>query len=102
MESFNIGGRDCLNAGRLSLYVTHRTGRAGLALLALRALSGRLREAKDFDFLCAREIVVETRRPKRIRVATDGEVTIMQTPLQYRVRPAALHVIVPETATSDE
>jgi diacylglycerol kinase family enzyme len=102
MESFNIGGRACLDAGRLSLYVTHRTGRAGLALLALRALAGRLREAKDFDFLCAREILVETRRPKRIRVATDGEVNIMQMPLQYRVRPGALRVIVPETVTSDE
>jgi diacylglycerol kinase family enzyme len=28
-------------------------------------------------------------------VATDGEVTVMQTPLRYRVRPGALTVIVP-------
>ncbi len=101
MESFNIGARSCLDAGHLSLYVTHRTGRLGLVLLALRALLGRLREAKDFDFLCAKEIWIETRRPKRMRVATDGEVTVMQTPLHYRVRPGALRVIVPKRVTSD-
>ena len=102
MESFNIGGRACLDAGHLSLYVTHRTGRLGLVLLALRALFGRLREAKEFDFLCAKEIWIDTRRPKRVRVATDGEVTVMQTPLHYRVRPGALRVIVPKTVASDE
>ena len=89
--------RERLDAGRLSLYVTHRTGRWGLALLALRALTGRLSEARDFDALSAKEITIETRRRKqRLRVATDGEVTVMRTPLHYRVRPGDLRVVVPE------
>ncbi len=95
MENLQLGGRSCLDAGRLSLYVAHRTGRLGLLRLAFRALIGRLRETRDFDALCAREIWVETRRPKRIPVATDGEVTVMTTPLHFRVRPGALKVIVP-------
>ncbi|HEX8852796.1 MAG TPA: hypothetical protein VF754_04880, partial [Pyrinomonadaceae bacterium] len=98
MESLSIGGRSCLDAGHLSLYITHRTGRFGLLMLALRALVGRLREAKDFDSLCAKEIFIDTRRPKRIRVATDGEVTVMRTPLHYRARPGVLRVIVPENS----
>ena len=103
MESLQIGARTCLDAGHLSLYVTHRTGRFGLLVLALRALFGRLHEAKDFDALCAKEIWIETRRPRRLRVATDGEVTIMRTPLYYRVLPRALRVVVPEKeVTSDE
>ncbi|HEY0080037.1 MAG TPA: diacylglycerol kinase family protein [Pyrinomonadaceae bacterium] len=96
MESFQIGARACLDAGHLSLYVTHRTTRLGLLRLALRALFGGLREAKDFDALQAREIWIETRRRKRLRVATDGEVTLMQTPLYYRTRPCALRVVVPK------
>jgi diacylglycerol kinase family enzyme len=28
-------------------------------------------------------------------VATDGEVTVMHTPLEYRIRPRALRVIGP-------
>lgn len=96
VEGTHIGARARLDAGRLSLYVAHRTGRLGLLRLALRALFGRLRQAKEFDSLSAEEIWVETRRPKRIYVATDGEVTVMTTPLHYRVLPKALRVIVPE------
>ncbi|HKQ53548.1 MAG TPA: diacylglycerol kinase family protein [Pyrinomonadaceae bacterium] len=96
MESFDIGARSCLDAGHLSLYVAHRTGRLGLLRLAWRALFGGLRDAEDFDALCTTEVFIETRRPKRLRVATDGEVTIMTTPLHYRVRPGALRVLVPK------
>ena len=96
MESFNIGARSCIDGGQLSLYVAHRTGRLGLLRLAWRALFGGLRDAEDFDALCTTEVFVETRRPKRLRVATDGEVTIMTTPLHYRVRPGALRVLVPK------
>jgi diacylglycerol kinase family enzyme len=102
MESFPFGARTCLDAGCLSLYVAHRTGRLGLLWLAVRALFGRLRQAKDFDALRAQEIIVETRRPKRLPVATDGEVNVIRTPLRYRVLPGALRVIVPKEVMSDE
>jgi diacylglycerol kinase family enzyme len=101
VENLQLGARSCLDAGRLSLYVAHRTGRLGLLRLALSALLGRLREAHDFDALCAREIWVETRRPKRIPVATDGEVTVLSTPLHYRIRPGALKVIVPKEVNGE-
>ena len=96
MDGLQLGGRERLDGGLLSIYVTHRTGRLGLVALALRALTGRLREAKDFDALSAKEVFIETRRPRRLGVATDGEVTIMRTPLHYRVLPRALRVMVPK------
>jgi diacylglycerol kinase family enzyme len=94
MESFNVGARSCLDAGQLSLYTAHGTGRLGLLRFAFRALFGGLRREKDFDAVCTKEVWVETRR-SRLRVATDGEVTVIPTPLHYRVRPGALRVIVP-------
>ena len=94
MEGFEIGERSSLSGGRLSLYVTQRTGRFGLLRLALRALVGRLRQASDFDMLAANVLVVRTRH-RHMRVATDGEVTTMQTPLHYRIRPGLLQVAVP-------
>jgi diacylglycerol kinase family enzyme len=94
MEQLNIGVRDCLDKGELSLYMTHRTGRWGLARLALRALLGHLREEKDFLAMCTREVKITTRH-KRLRVARDGEVDVLETPLNYRVLPGALNVIVP-------
>jgi diacylglycerol kinase family enzyme len=96
METLNIGGRACLDAGELSLYVTNRTGRLGLVRLAWRALFGGLRQDKDFLAMCTKEIWIGTKH-KRLRVALDGEVTIMEPPLHYRVLPGKLRVLVPAT-----
>ena len=94
MEGFDIGTRERLDGGRLSVYTTHRCSVAGLALLALRALLGRLRQAEDFAAIAARRLRVETPHA-RLLVATDGELHIMDTPLEFRIVPAALDVIVP-------
>jgi len=96
MEGFAIGERSGMEDGLLSLYVARRPGRWRLVQLALRALTGRLRQARDFDAITATDIVVQSKR-KRIRVATDGEVTVMTPPLKYRVRPASLIVMRPRT-----
>lgn len=94
MEGFQIGARQRLDGGKMSFYVTNRSGRLALMRLMLRALIGRLRQATDFDALEATEVLIETRH-KRLRVATDGEVEMMSSPLQYRIRPGALTVIAP-------
>ncbi len=101
MEGLNIGERERLNGGQLSLYVAQRPGRLGLLKLALHALFGKLSQAKDFDMLTANDLEIATKH-RRLRVATDGEVTIMNTPLRYRIRPAALEVIVPAPAPAQE
>jgi diacylglycerol kinase family enzyme len=101
MEGFAIGERRALDGGRLSLYAAHRPGRWRLLLLVLHALFGRLRQARDFDAMMASEIVVESRR-HRLRVATDGEVTVMTPPLRYRCRPASLRVMRPRAERAEE
>jgi YegS/Rv2252/BmrU family lipid kinase len=95
METLDIGGRTCLDAGELSLYMSDRISRLGLIRLALRALFGGLRQEKDFIALCTKEIWVGTRH-KHMRVALDGEVLVMEPPLHYRVRPQALRVLAPK------
>lgn len=95
MEGFNIGERERIDQGTLSLYVAQRPGRLGLVRLALHALFGRLARLKDFDIVLAKEVEIETRH-KRLRVSTDGEVTVMSTPLHYRIRASALTVVVPK------
>lgn len=94
MTGFTLGQRATLRDGLLSLYVAQGTTRLGLVALALRSLFGRLDQARDFDALQARDVVIETRH-RRMPVATDGEVNWMQTPLHYRIRPRALKVAVP-------
>jgi YegS/Rv2252/BmrU family lipid kinase len=94
MDQFSIGGRACLDKGELSVYTTHGTGRLGLIRLALGALLGGLRQERDFVAFTTKSMGIETRH-KQMRVALDGEVIIMEPPLQYRVRPKALRVLVP-------
>ena len=94
MEQLSIGGRQRLDSGKLSLYVTHRTGRLGLVRLAFRALFGGLRQEKDFLALQTEEVWLGTKH-RRLRVAFDGEVTVMEPPLHYQIHPRALRVLVP-------
>ena len=94
MDGLNIGTRAVLDAGVLSLYVARRESPFSLLVLALRALLGRLRQAKDFEEFTATEVQVETRRRQEL-VGLDGEVVTMETPIRCHVRPLALRVVVP-------
>jgi diacylglycerol kinase family enzyme len=94
--SFRMGGRQQLDGGRLSIYTAPVRGRFELFKLFVKAFFGKISEQDNFDILSATEVSVETRR-RTIRVALDGEVKRLRTPLNYRVRPAVLRVIVPDT-----
>ena len=100
MDLFNIGGRDRLDKGVLSIYITQRTSRLKLITLALRAVIGNLRNDKDFLELRSNEVKIATRH-KRLRVAFDGEIEVMKPPLEYRIRSRALRVIVPKDAEGE-
>jgi len=96
LQGLTLGARGRLDEGRLCLYVAQKPTRLGMLVYALHALLGRLAQARDFDVLSSSELVIETRR-HHLRVATDGEVTVMRPPLCYRSRASALSVIVPQT-----
>jgi diacylglycerol kinase family enzyme len=94
MEGLAIGERDCMDDGLLSLYVAQHPTRLGLLRFAIDALRGKLGSERDFDVLEADGFEIDTHRHS-LHVATDGEVTLMNPPLRYRVRPGALTVLVP-------
>jgi diacylglycerol kinase family enzyme len=94
MDFFNIGRRQKLDEGKLSVYFLRRGGRWGLIMLIVRTIFGRLRQAGDFEEIETEEITIETRK-KRILVAFDGEISMMETPLNYKIRARELNVIVP-------
>ena len=61
--------------------------------MGLLSVINRLSE-KYFDQHLVRELVLETNKKKMI-VSVDGEVYEMKPPLQYRIHPGSLHVILP-------
>jgi diacylglycerol kinase family enzyme len=97
MEGFNIGVREGLRDGVLSVYVTQRRTRLGLVGLGIRALFARLHQAKDFEAMTTQALSIASRH-HFLPVATDGEVSLLETPLHYRVLPLALRVVVPKPA----
>jgi len=94
MDRLVIGRRNALEQGVLSLYMARREGPLSLIALALRALTGRLRQAADFESYTARTLRVETPRGREL-VSLDGEVQTMDMPLVCRIVPQALLVVVP-------
>jgi diacylglycerol kinase family enzyme len=100
IAGFNLGSRACVDGGRLGLYLSHRTGRLGIFRLAFHALFGRVDQAEDFDVFCVTEARIESRK-RRLLVACDGEVERMEAPLHYRIKPAALRVLVPRKGTGE-
>ena len=95
VDEFGLPGGECVERGELAIYVARPTGLPGLMLLALQALLGRLHGERRLQVLCAEEAGIETRR-RRVPVALDGEVLVLETPLRFATRAGALKVIVPE------
>src|SRR5206468_1281947 len=94
IDGIELGARRHLDRGYLSIHVINRTDRWGLIVLAARALLGRLRQSRDFETLQATHLLVQTRRSSAT-VATDGEIARMAMPLDYRIDPRALTLVVP-------
>jgi diacylglycerol kinase family enzyme len=101
IQGISLGTRECLDGGTLCLYVLHDSGPWGLAKLSARAVVGKTWKATEFDAVKTQEVCIETRR-RSLRVALDGEVYDMKTPLLYRIHPAALKVIVPAINKEDQ
>jgi diacylglycerol kinase family enzyme len=94
IDFFKLGSRQSLDRGELWLYVLRDSGRFGLAKLAMRALLGRLRQSRDFEALGLTSVTVEDRRAI-LRIAIDGELVPLRTPIRYRIRPGDLRVMTP-------
>ena len=101
IHGLKIGTRARLDEGKLSVYLTRDVGRWRLFVFAFRALLGTLREAEDFDTLETKTLSLRT-RGRHVHVAADGEVVLLESPLEYRIRPAALKVVVPQEATKGQ
>lgn len=97
-EGFQLGGRVALDGGDLSIFVVPEYGRLEILTVPLRALANRLRDTCPFAGYRARSVAVDVGR-QRVSVACDGEVAVMNAPLQYRIRPRALRVVAPRSGS---
>jgi diacylglycerol kinase family enzyme len=93
-SGLQIGERQRLDSGWLWVCSAPNADRATLIKMALRALVGRTTPG-ELKVIEAKELWVQTRTNRRVKVANDGEVFATRSPLHYRIRPEALRVLVP-------
>jgi diacylglycerol kinase family enzyme len=86
--------RAALDRGELEVHTARGSSRLALLWLAVRALLGRWRTSPLLDTYVAREVRVVT-RSRRAMVSLDGEVTVLRSPLVFKVKPGALKVLKP-------
>lgn len=94
METFNAAAADCLRHHKLAVLSLKLHNRWEIAVAAAAALLGRLDMARSVETFCANSVRVQTRR-RALKVAFDGELTILRPPLDVRLRPGALQVFAP-------
>ncbi len=99
MAGIHAASRESLARGTLAVYVLNAEQRPGLLRLGWQVLLKGADGVKEVDLITVEEATVETRR-RRLQVAADGEVFSLEAPLNYRIRPGALRVHVPEAATA--
>lgn len=86
--------KSSLDTGVLRVYVARCSGLWCLGRLAWKAFRNRLMEAEEIEEWTARSVSIR-RRKSRVRVALDGEVMRMASPLNFRIHAGALQVIRP-------
>jgi diacylglycerol kinase family enzyme len=94
MAGLRAASRESLTGGRLAVYVMDAGGRRGLLRLAWQVFWQGADRVRELDLMLVKEAAVETRR-RTLRVALDGEVIVLASPLQYRSLPQAVWVTVP-------
>lgn len=89
------GRRERLDGGRLSLFVLRKKHFPGFLAAVARALVGLTRDNDMVRIAGVERLSVDSRR-SGVRLALDGEPVDLRPPLEFRIRPKALKVIVPQ------
>jgi diacylglycerol kinase family enzyme len=100
VTGLEIGTRSKLDSGQLWVCTAPHAGRRNFARIALSTLVGRVTD-QELNALEVKEIWVQPGTP-RVNVSIDGEVSVMDAPLHYAVRPKALRVVVPAQKTGQK
>jgi len=86
--------RKSLDSGTLTLYVLRHFTVADFIRLTTRMLLGRWQTDEALEVESVSAVTIDMRN-ELVKVMFDGEVETLHTPLEFRIRPKALSVIVP-------
>jgi diacylglycerol kinase family enzyme len=97
MSGLEAGTRTSLSGGKLGIYLVRSGGKPRIMRLAWRMFTGQALRSGELEVTLVEAASISLRGPL-VSVALDGEVHTLPAPLEYRIRPAALSVLVPKPA----
>lgn len=95
LERLGIAEAAALQQGQLVAMSVRPVGTLALYGLLLSGLFSRLGEADKVVSFGFDRLTVRVRGRRRVKVAMDGEISWLPTPLQFQVSPEPLHLLVP-------
>lgn len=100
LDQVGIDGQhaDAVTQGQLAAIAVRPIGTLALLGLLVRGALGRLGDADNIQSFSFRRLTVTPKGMRRIKVATDGEVVWMKTPLVFEVAAEPLLLLVPASA----
>ncbi len=104
LAQLGIDGDAAQGDGKLVAITTQPIGRAAMLRLLLRGAVGQLADAEEVSSVAFNRLTLAPRlphRPRRIKVATDGEICWMHTPLRFQTAPQRLRLLVPDQPTPE-
>jgi diacylglycerol kinase family enzyme len=90
----DLGERTRLDEGLLHAYVVEAVQRRALFRLLLRAVIADAEQAQGLVEWSAERFSVESAY-RRIHAAVDGEPAVLDSPLEFEIRPRSLRVLLP-------
>ena len=104
LEQVGIDEASALDRGRLVAITAQPLGILSSLRLMLRGFLGKLGDDPEVSSFAFEQMSVVGRRGRRprVKVATDGEIGFLPTPLVFRPSPHALQLIVPRVHVKQE
>ena len=90
---------ECAAQGRVAGVVLAKSDKTSLFKMLYQLIRGALEQAKDVYSFSADRVVVDCKR-KKLKIAIDGEIEELTTPLTFTVKKNALTIMVPHAAAS--
>lgn len=97
LEQFGLQGTQAISDDQFVVFIGREGTRWGLFKMALRLALRRVQVGRDVDLIYTDHLMLETPK-RRPRVAFDGEKRRMVAPLDFRILPDCLSIIVPDQA----
>lgn len=103
LEQIGLDEAESVEDGKLVAIVLRPVPSLTLLWLVARGAMGKLGHVRGVDHFAFSTVVVtpSSRRVRRLKIATDGEIAWMNTPIEFRVAPEPLLLLLPAAAVPE-